>query len=132
MTPTEILKTYHRVASVGLSDRAESESNAVGHYLIGAGYDLIPVTPTYETVLGRDAYPTLADIPGEPPEIVQIFRPSETVGPIVDQAIQVGAKVIWMQMGITNDDAAEKARAAGLEVVMDRCMKVDHALHVAH
>lgn len=94
-----------------------------------AGYRIIPVNPTATEILGEKAYPNLSAVP-EPYEIVDLFRPSDQVEPIVDEAIRAGqAKVIWMQLGIANERAAEKARAAGMRVVMDRCLRTEHRLH---
>jgi hypothetical protein len=90
-----------------------------------AGYRIVPVNPNLDEALGEKAYPDLLSIP-EPVDVVVIFRRSEDVPPVVEQAIQIGAKVVWMQLGIINEAAAERARAAGLEVVMDSCIKIDH------
>ena len=122
---SQILKSYRNIAVVGLSPKADRPSNQVAAYLLGAGYHLIPVNPGQGEILGLPCYPDLLAVP-EPVEIVDIFRRSEDVGPIVEQAIAIGAKVIWMQQGIVNEAAATLARAAGLKVIMDRCLKVDH------
>jgi predicted CoA-binding protein len=122
-----ILEDYRRIAMVGLSSNPFRPSHFAAIYLISEGYDVIPVNPREKEVLGRKSYPTLSAIPGPPVEVVDIFREPSAVPPIVDEAIDVGAKVIWMQLGVIHDEAAEKARAAGLEVVMDRCMKIEHA-----
>ena len=90
-----------------------------------AGYRIIPVNPYLEEALGEKAYPDLLSIP-EPVDMVVIFRRSEDVPPVVDEAIEIGAKVVWMQLGIINEEAAIKARAAGLQVVMNSCIKIDH------
>ena len=121
-----ILEKYNRIAMVGLSSNPFRPSHFAAIYLISEGYDVIPVNPRETEVLGRKSYPNLSAIPG-PVEIVDIFREPAAVPPIVDEAITVGAKVIWMQLGVIHDAAAERARAAGLEVVMDRCMKIEHA-----
>ena len=97
----------------------------MARYLIEAGYNVIPVNPGQEEILGRKCYPDLASIP-EPIEIVDIFRRSEDIPPIVSDAVKIKAKVVWMQLGIVNDDAAAEAKKAGLSVIMDRCIKVDH------
>jgi predicted CoA-binding protein len=89
------------------------------------GYRIIPVNPYLEEALGEKAYPDLLSIP-EPVDMVVIFRRSEDVPPVVDDAIEIGAKVVWMQLGIINEEAAAKARAAGLQVVMNSCIKIDH------
>jgi len=94
-------------------------------YLQLQGYRIIPVNPSLESALGERAYPDLPSVP-EPVDLVLIFRRSEAVAPFVDQAIQIGAKAVWMQLGIVNQDAAEAARRAGLDVVMDACMMVEH------
>ncbi len=120
-----ILKEYRNIAVVGLSPKENRPSHLVAAYLIGAGYHVIPVNPGQSEILGRTCYPDLRAVP-EPVEIVDIFRRAEEVGPIVDQAIAIGAKVVWMQEGIVNEEAAARARAAGLKVIMDRCLKVAH------
>ncbi|HET9493564.1 MAG TPA: CoA-binding protein [Chloroflexia bacterium] len=116
-----------RIAVVGLSSDPSRPSNEVARYLQRQGYTIIPVNPTETEVLGEKAYAALSDIP-EPPEVVDIFRRPEHVGPIVEEAIKVGAKAVWMQIGVVNEEAARKAREAGLLVVMDRCMKIEHAM----
>ncbi len=121
-----ILETYRRIAMVGLSSNPFRPSHFAAIYLISEGYDVVPVNPRESQVLGRKSYPSLTTIP-EPVEVIDIFRESSAVPPIVEEAIAVGAKVIWMQLGVINETAAERARAAGLEVVMDRCMKIEHA-----
>ena len=121
-----ILEKYNRIAMVGLSSNPFRPSHFAAIYLISEGYDVIPVNPRETQVLGRKSYPNLSAVPGSI-EIVDIFRESAAVPPIVDEAIQAGAKVIWMQLGVIHEAAAERARAAGLEVVMDRCMKIEHA-----
>jgi predicted CoA-binding protein len=121
----QILKNAHTIATVGLSDSPERVSYHIAAYLKAQGYRVIPVNPTIEHTLGEKAYPDLLSVPG-PVDVVQIFRKPEDVPPIVEQAIQKGAKVIWMQEGITNPEAAAQAEAAGLEVVQDHCMRVEH------
>lgn len=125
MLEKEILETYKRVAMVGVSPNPDRDSNRVIRYLSEHGYDVIPVNPTVSEVLGKKSYPDLSSIPGKI-EIVDIFRKPEDVGPIVDEAIKLGAKVIWMQEEVVNEEAADKARKAGLKVVMNRCMKKTH------
>ncbi len=120
-----ILATYKTVAVVGISKNPEKPSHTVPAYLQSHGYKIIPVNPKYEEVLGEKAYPDLNSIP-EPVDIVDIFRPSDAVPPIVDEAITLGAKVVWMQLGIANEEAARVAEAAGLEVVEDTCMRANH------
>lgn len=121
----EILRNYKTVAVVGLSDNPERASYRVASYLKEHGYQIVPVNPAVKWVLGQLCYPDLASVSG-PVEVVDVFRRPEDVGPIVDQAIAKGAKVIWMQEGIVNEEAAAKARQAGLKVVMDRCMMKEH------
>lgn len=120
-----ILKTYKNVAVVGISAKSYRPSFGVASFLKLKGYQIYPVNPGLETVLGEKCYPTLLDVP-EPVEIVDIFRRPEYVDEIVDQAIQIGAKVVWMQLGVINENAARKALDAGMAVVMDRCMKIEH------
>lgn len=126
MTPAEILKAYRTFAVVGLSPRPGRPSNGVASFLQERGYRIIPVNPECqeEKLLGETVYPDLLSVP-EPVEVVDIFRRSEHVPEIVDQAIQIGAKAVWMQLGVINEKAAEKARKAGLAVVMDRCPAIE-------
>jgi predicted CoA-binding protein len=125
MTPErEILRRYRTIAVVGASSDAMKPAGYVPEYMQGHGYRIIPVNPTETEVLGERSYPDLGSVP-EPVEVVNIFRHSEDVPPVVDAAIEAGAKVVWMQLGIVNEEAAEKAQGAGLEVVMDRCMKTE-------
>jgi len=121
-----ILQRYRRIAMVGLSSNPFRPSHFAAIYLMSEGYEVIPVNPRESQVLGRQSYPSLAVVPG-PVEIVDIFRETAAVPAIVDEAITTGAKVIWMQLGVIHEEAAERARQAGLEVVMDRCMKIEHA-----
>jgi predicted CoA-binding protein len=120
-----ILRRFRRIAVVGVSDRPERPSHYVAQYLIDAGYEVTPVNPQLPHVLGRPCYPDLAAVP-TPVEVVDVFRRSELVPPIVDAAIAIGARAVWMQDGVVHEAAAAKARAAGLLVVMDRCMLRDH------
>lgn len=122
---SDILRKYKTIAVVGLSNNPMRPSHGVSEYMKRHGYRIIPVNPGHSQILGEKAYRALEDIP-EPVEIVNIFRRSEHVGPVVDSAINIGAKVVWMQEGIENEEAAEKARTAGLEVVMDRCILKEH------
>jgi predicted CoA-binding protein len=117
----EILKTNKVIAVVGLSNDRKRYSYRVGNFLKARGYKVIPVNPKYETVIGLKSYPSLSDVPEEV-DIVDIFRKSEAVGPIVDEAIRKKVNVVWMQEGVKNVDAAFKAQEAGIKVVMDRCM----------
>ena len=121
-----IIKNCRTIAVVGLSPKGNRPSNDVARYLINAGYHVIPVNPGRDEILGQKCYPNLAAIP-EPVDMVDIFRRAEEVGPVVDEAIAIKAKAVWMQQGIVNEEAAAKARKAGLQVIMDRCLKVDHA-----
>jgi uncharacterized protein len=125
-TPDEIrdiLRSPAAVAIVGLSDRPERDSHGVARYLIEAGWDVIPVNPAHPEILGRASYPSLDAIPGDRKvEIVDIFRRPEAVPEIVEAAIRIGARVVWMQEGIVHNQAADAARARGLKVVMGRCM----------
>ena len=121
-----ILERYKKIAMVGLSSNPFRPSHFAAVYLLAQGYDVTPVNPRETEVLGRRSYPSVMDVPG-PVEIVDIFREAAAVPEIVDQAIARGAKVIWTQLGVIHEGAAEKAQQAGLEVVMDRCMKIEHA-----
>jgi predicted CoA-binding protein len=121
----EILDSTETIASVGLSGNEEKVSHWVAVYLMGQGFRVIPVNPTVDKILGEKSYPDLESIP-EKIDVVQLFRPSEAVMPFVEDAIKIGAKVVWMQEGIVNEEAAERARAAGLQVVMDACMRATH------
>jgi hypothetical protein len=122
---TEILRKYRTIAVVGLSSDETRESLGVAAYMQAAGYRIVPVNPAETEVLGEKAYPTVASIPSTV-EIVDVFRRPEALPGVVDDAIAAGAKVIWMQEGIVNEEAAATARAAGLEVVMDRCIRSEH------
>ncbi len=125
----EILATTKTIAVVGLSNKPDRPSYGIAKYLKDAGYKIVPVNPTIKEALGERAYPSLGEVP-ESVDVVQIFRKSEDVPPIVDDAIAIGAKIVWMQLGIVNEESAARARAAGLKVVMDRCMRATHrALH---
>ncbi len=122
----KILQDAKSIAIVGLSPKRERPSNLVGGYLIEAGYTVIPVNPGQNKILGLGCFPSLREI-GKNVDVVDIFRRSEDVLPIVKEAIDIGAKTVWMQQGIVNRGAAELAERAGLHVIMDRCIKVDHA-----
>jgi predicted CoA-binding protein len=124
-----ILENYHVVAVVGLSPKPERPSHQVALYLKDHGYRIVPVNPGQKEILGEKCYRSLADIPF-PIEVVDIFRNVEAIPAIVAEAIAIGAKVVWMQQGLAEPVSACKAREAGLQVVMDRCMKVDHARYV--
>jgi hypothetical protein len=120
-----ILRTYKTVAVVGLSDRPDRDSHRVAAYLQQHGYRIVPVNPNVATVLGEPAYPGLREVP-VPVDVVDIFRKPDAVPEIVEDAIAMGARVIWMQEGIAHNAAADRARAAGLEVVMNKCMLKEH------
>ncbi len=130
----EILEKYRVVAVVGLSKELGKDSHRVGAYLKQHGYRIIPVNPFADEVLGEKSYPSLLDIPPDlqkTVEIVDVFRPAKDVPPIMEQAIQLRQKngkpfVVWMQLGIVNEEAAEAGRRAGLIVVMDKCLMVEH------
>ena len=126
---TDVLKNYKTIAVVGLSSNPRRPSFGVTQCMQSAGYRIIPVNPNETEVLGEKSYPRLEDIPkSQHIEIVDIFRRSEHIPPVVDSAIAVGAKVIWMQQGIENQNAAAKAHAAGLFVVEDACILIEHRL----
>src|SRR5579864_5637351 len=121
----ELLKSTHTIAVVGLSSNPMRPSNGVAEYLKRAGYHIIPVNPNEGEVLGEKSYARLEDIP-EKIDMVDIFRRSECVPEIVESAIRVGAKTVWMQEGVIHEAAAKRARRAGLDVVMDRCTLKEH------
>ena len=121
----EILLSARTIASVGLSSNQEKESYWIVSYLKEQGYRIIPVNPTATEILGETVYPNLSAIPDKV-DVVQVFRKPEDVPPVVEEAIKIGAKVVWMQEGIVNEEAAQKAREAGLQVVMDACMRATH------
>ena len=121
----DILGHSRTIAVVGMSSSPGKTSFRVAAYLKHAGYHVIPVNPYSDAILGTTSYPDLETVP-DPVDIVQIFRPAADVPPIVDEAIRIGAKVVWMQIGTWNLEAAEKAWAAGLKVVMNRCMRTEH------
>lgn len=121
----EILRSARTIAVVGLSNKRYRPSYGVAGYLQQAGYRIIPVNPEETEVLGEKSYPDLASVP-EHIDVVDIFRRPEFVPEIVEQAIRVGAGAIWMQEGVIHEEAAARARAAGLPVVMDRCMLKEH------
>ena len=125
-TLRRILKTNKTVAVVGLSAHWYRPSYFAAKYLIDHGFNVIPVNPSYNEVLGQKSYSSLRDIP-QKVDIVDCFRKAEFIPPLADDAIAIGAKVLWMQLGITNEAAAVKARKAGLEVVMNHCIKIEYA-----
>ena len=124
-TLRRILKENHVIAVVGLSADWYRPSYFAAKYMQEHGYRVIPVNPKYDSILGEKCYRSLRDIP-EKVDIVDIFRKTEDVMPIADEAIAIRAKVLWQQLGVRNESAAAKARAAGLEAVLDRCVKIEH------
>lgn len=125
-TLRRILGENRTIAVVGLSAKWHRPSFFAAKYLQQHGYRIIPVNPNYEEILGEKSYPDLESIP-EPVDVVDIFQRPDRVPPLTDSAIDIGARVLWMQIGVVHEPAAERARAAGLDVVMDRCMKIEHA-----
>ena len=125
-TLRRILTDYKRVAVVGLSTDWSRPSNFAAKYMLDHGFEMIPVNPKYDEILGQKCYPDLKSIPG-PVDIVDLFQRAERIPLFVDDIIDMGAKVLWMQLGVVNEQAAKKARDAGLEVVMDRCIKIEYA-----
>ncbi|APW41541.1 CoA-binding protein [Rhodoferax saidenbachensis] len=126
-TIEHILKNYRSVAVVGLSPKTHRDSFGVARYMQAQGWRIIPINPNASEILGEKAYPTLTDAAREHRiELVDVFRNSFDVPPVVDEAIAVGAQAIWLQLGIHHDAATAKARAAGLLVVENRCLMVDH------
>jgi len=123
-----ILNENRTVAMVGLSANWYRPSHFAAKYLQIHGYRVIPVTPSYEEILGETCYPSLLDMP-EPVDVVDCFRKPEEIPALARQAIEIGAKVLWMQLGIVNEEAARVASEAGLDVVMNRCMKIEYARH---
>lgn len=121
----DLLRTAQNIAVVGLSPEPSRPSYVVAAYLRAQGYRVIPVNPNFSRILGEQCYSDLTSIP-LPVDIVDIFRRSEHVPEIVEQAIKIGARAIWMQVGIVNQEAADRARQAGLIVVMDRCLHMEH------
>ncbi len=121
-----ILRRSRTIAVVGLSPDPDRPSHQVAQYLQNQGYRIIPVNPKCDAILGERCYASLRDIP-EPVDIVDIFRQVEAIPAIVEEAIAIGAKVVWMQLGLEHPEAAARARSAGLQVVMNRCLKVEHA-----
>lgn len=125
-TLRRILKTSRTIAVVGLSAEWHRPSYFAAKYMQQHGYRVIPVNPRYAQVLGERCYPSLAEVPG-PVDIVDVFRRTEDVLPIARQAVAIGAKCLWQQIGVKNEEAARLARDAGLDTVMDRCVKIEHA-----
>ena len=125
-TLRRILNEYKRVAVVGLSADWSRPSYFAAKYLLDHGFQIIPVNPKYDEILGQKCYPDLKSIPSAI-DIVDLFQRTERVPPFVDDAIAIKAKLVWMQLGIVHEEAAQKACEAGLEVIMDRCMKIEYA-----
>lgn len=121
----ELLTNSRVIAVVGHSDRPDRTSYQIAQYLRRAGYTVYPVNPTVETIDGQPAYASLAEVP-EPIDIVDVFRRSEHLAAVVAEASAVGAKSVWAQLGVADDAAAEAARAAGITIVMDSCIKIEH------
>ena len=121
----DVLKRFKTIAIVGLSPKEERDSNRVAKYLMEHGYDIVPVNPGQKEILGRQCYKSLKDIPFHV-EVADLFINPKRVPPIVDQAIEKRANVIWMQLEVVHNEAAKKARAAGITVIMNRCMKQEH------
>ncbi len=125
-TINKILEDCRTIAVVGLSSNPGRASNGVAGYMKREGYKIVPVNPREEQVFGEKSYPSLADVPGKI-DLVDVFRRSEEAGAVVDEAIKVGAKAVWLQEGVIDDQAAKRAQDAGLLVVMDRCWLKEHA-----
>lgn len=123
----ELLKGSRHIAIVGLSNKPGRISYGIGTYLIGAGYTIYPVNPNYESIMGLTCYKSLNEI-ADPIDIVNIFRRSEDVMPIVKDAIKIKAKAIWLQLGIINEQVAKLAIDFGLQVIMNRCIKIEHLI----
>ncbi|MBW2096043.1 MAG: CoA-binding protein [Deltaproteobacteria bacterium] len=121
----KILETHRTIAVVGCSPKAWRDSHKVARYLLENGYEVIPVNPGQREILGKTCYKSLKDIP-HGVEVVDIFLHPKRVPPVVDQAIEIGAKAVWMQLGIVDNASARKAREHGIQVVMNRCMLVEH------
>lgn len=128
MEPREILERYNTIAVVGLSRDPGKSAHSVPRTLQAAGFRIIPVNPYADTLLGEKVYRSLLDIP-EPVEVVEVFRPSAEAPAIARQAVAVGAKVLWLQLGLTSAEARQIAEEAGLAYVEDRCMAVERAIH---
>ena len=122
----EVLSKYRKVAMVGLSANSTRPSYFAATYLKDYGYEITPVNPAYDEVMGLKCYPSLDKVPG-PLEVVDVFRDPKEVPPLVEEAIRLGAKAVWLQLGVINETARQMALDAGLDVVMDRCMKIEHA-----
>ena len=126
----EILHTCKKIAIVGLSPKEKRDSNMVAGYLMGYGYEIIPVNPGQKEILGEKCYRALKDIPFKV-DMVDLFLNPSRVPQVVDQAMEIGARVIWMQLGVVHNESADKAREAGIRVVMNKCIKIEHENMVA-
>jgi predicted CoA-binding protein len=125
-TVHRLLETARRIAVVGLSPKPHRDSNRIGRYLLDRGYEVVPVYPREETILGQKAYRRLQDVPGRV-DLVDVFRRSEELAGVVDDALVAHAPALWFQLGCVDEDAARRAAAAGETEVMDRCVMVEHA-----
>ena len=122
-----LLRDARTIAVVGLSPKPDRPSNAVASYLQGSGYHIVPVNPGHAAILGEKSYPTLTAAAAEHAiDVVDVFRRSEFVAPIVDEALRVRPRLIWLQVGVVDETAPERAATAGIPLVMDRCLMVDH------
>lgn len=121
----DILSRPQRIAIVGCSPDLNRDSSRIARLLMQKGHTVIPINPAAETILGQTCYASLHEVPG-PVDMVDIFRRADVVGPIVDEAIAIGARVVWMQLRVVNHTAAARARAAGLTVIMDRCPAIEY------
>lgn len=124
-TIENILRKAKTIAVIGASPKPWRDSGSIAQFLVGKGYKVIPVNPKCQEVLGLKCYPDLRSI-GSPIDIVDIFRKPEEVLPVIEDAIAVGASTVWMQLGVVNVQAARRAEEAGLQVIMDRCIAIDH------
>jgi len=125
-TVHRLLETDRRIAVVGLSPKPHRDSNRIGRYLLERGYEVVPVYPREETILGQKAYRRLQDVPGRV-DLVDVFRRSEELAGVVDDALSAHAPALWFQLGCVDEGAARRAAAAGATVVMDRCVMIEHA-----
>jgi predicted CoA-binding protein len=125
-TVHRLLETARRIAIVGLSPKPHRDSNRIGRYLLEHGYEVVPVYPREETILGQKAYRRLQDVPGRV-DLVDVFRRSEELAGVVDDTLSARAPALWFQLGCVDESAARRAAAAGVTVVMDRCIMVEHA-----
>jgi predicted CoA-binding protein len=126
----KLLRETRVIAMVGLSPKPERSSNIVARFMLAHGYDVIPVNPGFVEILGRPCYPDLAAIP-RAVDMVDVFRKSEDALPIAEAAVGIGAKSLWLQLGVINPQAAALAEAAGLRVVMDHCLKIEYGKYLA-